>query len=501
MGISIANVVKQSAKFNVVQVIAQLILIPRSIIIAMVLFPEDYGIIAFLSLWPMYAGLINPGIHSAGGREMVYLLGKDEKDSALRIQNIYVTGDLVYSILPFLVILFASFFFHNPVVRVGLVITSVSFALGCILSRWSGVNFARQKFTLVAKGRLINAISSVSVVLILIWWLKVYAVLLTPIFCSIVVGIYYWKKGPIGYRFQFDLSEIKRLAKVGIVLALGTLAFWGYKMVDRTIIAAKLPLAELGLYAYAMTFIMLGWRFFIDFGNVLQPILWEHSGKVKSTVEAFSDTKRIAIYLAVITAVIIPLSQLCFYLLVNIITKKYTASIPIFYVLSYNFFLASLAIIPSIILTSKIISMQKITTTLYWIGLGLNTVFDLLVIRLGYGVIGIAWVTIITQGLVTFLLYVFVRKYVFVKIREFFFFLLHILIPFLIGIFFYFFHNFLGSKTSNVYIFSPISLSTQIIMWSLIIGIFYRKYFSKGKMVKVVSEISSMLSKTGSAVV
>lgn len=322
MAISVVNVVKQSAKFNIVDVIGKFISVPRNIIIAVVLSPNDYGLISFVGLWSMYAGLISPRIHSAGTREMVYLLGRNEKEKALRIQNIFVTGDLIYSILPFTVILGASFLFSNPV-KIALMLTAIGFALNCVVNRWSGVNFARQRFTLVAKGRLINSIAMFTATVILVYWLKVYAVLLALIVGGGIAGIYYWKKGPIDYSFQFDWREIKKLVRIGVILALGTLAFWGYKMADRTIIAASLPLGELGLYTYAMGFILLGTQLFADFGNVLQPVLWEHSGKVENAMDAFSDTKRIAIYMALVTAITISVSQLGFYLLVSLITTKY----------------------------------------------------------------------------------------------------------------------------------------------------------------------------------
>ncbi|MBA7541018.1 hypothetical protein ES705_33324 [subsurface metagenome] len=490
MPISITNALRQSAKFNAVQIIGNLISIPKSIIVASILLPKDYGVISFLGLWMMYSGLVNPGILSAGQREIPYFLGRNEEGKALRVQNVSITGDLFYSLLPFLVILLSSFFFSNPVIKIGLIITAFSFIIGRFVNYWPGINLLKQNFTLVAKGNLIASISSIIIISSLIYWLRVYAVLIAPIIVSLILGIYYWRKGDIGYRFQFNLDEIKRLAKVGIILALGTLAFWGYKMADRTIIAAKLPLGELGLYAYAMTFIMLGVNLFSDFGRVLQPVLWESSGKVENINKAFGDTKRIAIYLAVVTGVIIPFSQLCFYLLVKLVTKKYVGSIPVFYVLSYNFYLFSLSIIPSIILTSKIIDLQKVPTILYSVGLGLNIIFDLLVIHFGYGVLGIAWVTIITQGLITFILYFFVRKYVFTKIKEFIAFLFYISTPLLISIIFYLFHNFLGSIGLNHGTFAAVSFITQGIVWSFVIGIFYRKYFPREKVVVMVKEFT-----------
>lgn len=492
MGISVINILRHSIKFNIIRIIAGVISVPKNIIIAVFLLPKDYGLIGFLSLWSMYAGLINPGILSAGCREIPYLLGKNDEKGMLRIQNISISADLLYRIFPFTVIFCASFFFSNPVIKIGLMITAVSFVLSNFVAYWCQVNFVKQKFSLVAKGKLINSVSVIVTILILIYWLRVYAVLLAPIISSIVVGTYYWKKGRIGYRFQFDWQEIKRLFKVGIVLSLGTLAFWGYKMADRTIIAASLPLKDLGLYVYAMGFIMVGWNFFADFGRVLRPILWKHSGEAKSIVEGFSDTKRIAVYLALATALAIPFSQVCFYLLVNLITSKYIDSIPIFYILSCNLYLASMVIIPSYILNSKVVNKQAIFTIGYSIGLGLNIVLDLLAIHLGYGICGVAWVTVGTQGMVTFVLYFLARNYVFIKIKEFISFISFIAFPFLISILFSVFHNFLSSIVLNPWAFGGISLTMQAIVWSVVIWLFYRKYFPKEKVVSVVKEFTNL---------
>lgn len=495
MSISIVTVLKQSAKFNTVEIIGKFISIPQNIIIATLLTPKDYGVIGFLGLWTMYSGLINPGILSAGQREIPYLLGKDEKKEALRIQNISISADLLYSLLPFLVILFSSFFFSNPIIKMGLIISAFSFIFTRFVNYWKGINFIRQNFTLVAKGNLITSISSVIIISVLIYWMRIYAVLIAPIIVSLILGVYYWKKGDIGYRFEFDWSEIKRMAKVGIVLALGTLAFWGYKMADRTIIAAKLPLRELGLYAYAMSFIMLGWNLFADFGRVLQPIMYENSGKVKNVTDAFSDAKRIAVYLALATAVAISLSQVCFYLLVNLITTKYLNSVPIFYVLSCNLYLASIVIIPGIILNSKVVNKQALFAFIYGVGLGLNIIFDLFAIHLGYGIIGVAWVTVSTQGFVTFLLYFLVKRYLFTKIKKFIPFIASIVFPFSVSILFTLFHNFLGFRTTSTYVFVTISLLTQIIIWGLVITIFYRKYFPKEKILKVTKEFVEIFIK------
>lgn len=491
MGISIVNIIKDSSKFSAVNVLSNLIWMPVSIIVATILVPAEYGIYGFLSLWLMYAGLVGPGIYAAGYREIPVLLGKGEEKEALRIQNSSITSEMLYSIIPFAVILGASLFFSDPVLKIGFIIIAISYAVSHFVNYWSGINFLKQNFNLVAKGNLIVAFASPILILVGIYWLKVYALLIAPIFVAIISGIYYWKKGPINFHFIFDKKETIRLLKVGVILQGGTLVYWGFRMADRTIIASTLSLEQLGLYTFAIVFVTAGIRLFTNFGNVLTPIMWKETGKADNTFEAFKDTKRIAVYMALVASIVIPISQLGFYSIVNLITTKYVDSISIFYALSYNLYLVSITIIPNIILTSSIVNKQNLFLCLYSIGLVLNIIFDIVVIMLGYGIVGVAWVTICTQGLVTFMLYYFIKNDIFK--RGFLKFIILISIPFSIAISFYFIHNYLNSIISNIWAFIGISLMIQAIIWSLVIGIFYKDYLSINTIKMIIEEANTII--------
>jgi hypothetical protein len=48
MSASIKNIVKQSAKFNIVSIVSLLIQIPNQLIIGMFLIPREYGLLALL---------------------------------------------------------------------------------------------------------------------------------------------------------------------------------------------------------------------------------------------------------------------------------------------------------------------------------------------------------------------------------------------------------------------------------------------------------------------
>jgi len=495
MTISIRNIIKQSAKFNVVSIISLLVKIPNQIIIGMFLLPEEYGIISFVTLWKLYAGLINPGMLSAAQREIPYLIGKKEGKQFIRVQNIAISSDLIYSILPFLVIFGASFFYSNKIIKIGLIITAFSFFSARFVNYWSSINFIKQNFTVVAKGRLISSILSPIIIIISIYWLGIYSVLIAPLVCTLFVGIYYFKKAPIGYSFQFEWAETVRLIKVGFIFSLSGIIFYVYRMADRTIIASFLPLHDLGIFTFAMMFVMFGMNFLADFGRVLEPILWEHSGKVKNPKDSFNNTKRMAIYMALVTAIIIPLVQVGYNLTVKLIIPKYIESISLFFILSNMLYLTSMATVPNIILNSVVVNKQVFVTSINAIGTGINIILDLFIIYVGYGIEAIALVTVVSQGVATFVLYFIARKYIIKQRDKFTLFLRQIILPFIISVIFSVFHGFFYSSTIlSSWFLSIISIFFQIIIWTFVILLFYRDYLTKDKVISIVKELYELAS-------
>jgi O-antigen/teichoic acid export membrane protein len=493
MPLSIISIAKNSIKFTSVKVIAAVASLGVTLYAATILIPEEYGTYGLLSLWLMYVGLVAPGIYGAASREMPVLLGKGQEKDALRVQNVSISAELLYTIAPTAFIIGVSFFYTDTVMKTGLLIISMSYMASRLAGMWSHMSFIRERFNTVAVGNIITAIVSPAVILISLHWLKVYALIIGPLAAYIALLIYYLTKGSIGFRFTLDRHEIIRLAKIGIVLQGLMVVFLAFRMADRTIIASALPREQLGLYVFAIGFLTYALSLFEDFTRVLQPVLWRHAGTAESVFKGFKDTRRIAVYLALGTAIVIPLAQLVFSLIATLVTKKYVNSIPIFNVLSYNLYLMAIAIIPSLILNSSLVNKQKLLLLFYAIGLAVSIGLDILVVRLGYGVIGVAWVTICTQGLVTLILYYLIKNYVFDRAAEFRKFAIIIVIPFLACLPFYFIHAYLRSITVSMWAFTGISLAAQAVIWALIVGIFYRDYVSATEFRLIKQEIRAAL--------
>lgn len=483
--ISVLNILRQSVKFNAVNLFSKAIAFLTAIIIATQLAPEEYGVIGFVTLWAMFANLINPGMDSAAAREMPYLLGKGEKEKALHVQNIAITSKFLYSFLPFIVMLGASFLYSNELVRIGLILTSVNYIISTNTNYWSVFNNVRQQFNKVATGNLIMGITVPIVTLSFIFWLKVYAVLIAPIIGAIIVFLYYIIYAGIGYRFEIDRREVIRLIKIGLPLALLTLVYWGYRMADTTMIAAFLPLHEMGLYSFALAIVSFVILLFSDFGNVLQPILWTGLGQARNHIEGFKPMQRIAVYMSITAALSIGISQIGFYLLVHLVTTNYIESVSVFNVLAFNIFLMSIAFVPNLVLNSSVVNKQMLNTNIWTVGLILNVLLNFIVIKMGFGIIGVSWVTVGIQGFVVIILFFVARHYMFINTKEFTGFMKRILFLPLVSFFIYIMSMLFERQIQSIYLYSAFSLIFFGLVWTIVITLFYRDYIPKEQLINI----------------
>jgi O-antigen/teichoic acid export membrane protein len=496
MPLSIISIAKNSLKFTSIKTFSALVGLGVTLYAATILLPEEYGTYGLLILWLTYVNLATPGTNVAASREIPILLGKGQEKNAIRVQNISLSVELLFTIVPAAVIIIAAFFYTETVMRIGLLIIAVGFVATRLSTLWANMIFVRERFNTVAMVNIIIAVVAPIVVFASLPWLKVYAMILGVPAAFIIAAVYYLAKGNIGYRFTLDRREITRLTKVGIVLQGLTIVIMAFRMADRTIIASMLSLEQLGLYVFATGFLTYGLSIFEDFARVLQPILWRHAGTAESVFKGFQDTRRIAVYLALGTGIVTPLAQMVFTLIATLITHKYVDGIPIFNVLSYNLYLMAVAIIPQLILNSSLVNKQNRVLLFYGIGLVVSIGLDILVIRLGYGVIGVAWVAVGAQGVVTVILYYLIKNYVFDKAAEFRKFALIIAIPFVVSLPFYFIHVYLRSISIGTLAFTGMSLAAQAVIWTLVIFVFYRDYVSRAEFRLLIQEIKAIIPRS-----
>jgi len=491
MSINITNVARNSISFSLVGLFAGVIGIPISIYVTAILSPEQYGIYGILMLWLTYALLISPGFAIAGRREIPVYLGQRKGEAAKRVQNISLSGELLCIVFPFSVIVIASFFFSEPIMKFGLLMVAVAYLSTQLAGFWGGIIFIREQFGLAVKGNLILAILVPVLTVAAINWLGIYSLVLAPLIANTVVWIFYLKVASVEFHFTWDTHEVARLFRVGIVLQLSALVYWGFRLADRTIVASMLPLGEMGLYTAAVMFVTYAQVLPTDFTKVLTPILWR-----ASTSGGFKDAGRIAIYVALATAIAIPFTQLIVYLIREVITPQYIGSISVFNILSYNIYLAMVCTAPAIILSSSVANKQNIMLVAYIIGLSLEIGLAILLIKLGYGITGVALSTVVAQGILTTTTFVLAYKYMFTQIGEALKCYLLILLPFVIAIAFYFVHSYMSTHIDSRLQFTTLSITAQVAIWNAAIYCIYKQYVSVDKIKSLASGLLAKVSTT-----
>lgn len=476
-------IASQTIKFNLVNIFSFVIQIPVQFVIGLYIPPKDYGIMGLMSLWLLYSSLINPGMLSTAQREIPYYLGNNEIDKSIIIQNVAISSDLIYSFFTFLVIIFSSIYYDNKIIKIALLITSVNYLTNRFVVYWSSINITKQKFTLVAIGKFIGSFIPQLFILSSIFWIKIYSLLIAPIFGSIIALLYFLKKAPINFKFIVNKKEIYRQIKVGIIFSLIGIVYYGHRMADSTMIATYFSLEDLGIFAYAMGFVTFGINFLADIGRVLQPMIWEYSGKIKEKEKSFEIIKIIAIYLSLIVSFFIPFIQIIYWIIIKIFVNNYVNSIGLFFILSNLLFLTLMQIFPCIILESFIVNKQNTVTYVYSAGLIVSILLNGLIIVLGFGIIYITFVTILSHLMVMIILYRKTKMYITNDINDFKMFMIKINIPFIISLIFTFGNLFL--LNSDIFYLKSIVISCllQIIIWLLLAISVYKEYFVKDEII------------------
>ncbi len=406
-------ILRHSGKLSGVNLLSAALSFPINILVARQLGPEFLGVTGYVALWQFYASLSKPGISSPLSREVPPLIAAGRYDEATRIQNVGVTGESLYLVIPMTVLLGAAFFHKSPLLRLALVAGAVAFALGQAREFATSIHWAHQRFGLVAKVNFWATLGGALFTAATVWWLNVLTPLLAPAVAGVVaLGCFRILAPPIGFRWQFDRSEMWRMAKIGIPLAITTVFYWGFRTVDRTAVAVGLPLADLGYFSFSINFINLAIVLVADFGRVLQPALWAELGRDIEIRKLSRHVRALSLTILAVTCVGANFAQAGFGAFVYWFLPKFAPAISTFEILAFLLACGTAAIIPVNLLSSARIARQKAVMVLYGCGLALNAALAFGAVRAGWGLNGIAVTSVFSQLAVSACLLVLVRDYV-----------------------------------------------------------------------------------------
>jgi O-antigen/teichoic acid export membrane protein len=413
-GLSLFSILRQSAKLSAANVVRLAVLFPLDVVVARFLGPVLLGVVGLVQIWQLYASLAKSGVFQAAYRELPPLIAKGEEAAALRIQNLGVTAETAWLAVPASVMLIAGILEPTHQVKVGLMAASVAFLVSQFASFAVGVQYAHQRFGLVARLSVVGAVASAAFVLATIWFRSPLTPILSPAFGSLAMFAALVLFGPpLHFRVVWDWAALKPLLRVGVVLSLGTLAYWGFRIVDRTVVAGRLPLIELGYFTFALNFINLGILFVADFISAAQPRIWTRLAQGEEAVVG-RQVRSLTLAVIFVTCVAINVTQSLFGAFVASFVPSFQAAIPVFEMLAFVVLCGTAGVIPAQVLSSSTVNRQGIATLLYAVGIPINLVLALAALALGRGLVGVAAASVLAQGLVAAAMLVAVRRHLFV---------------------------------------------------------------------------------------
>lgn len=403
-------IIKNTIWYTVVSLLGRAIAFPKGMIIGLLIVPEQLGLYASIYLWFNYLTMINIGLCSAAGRESAHCFGqKDKFDQGITIQNKAITLDLIMVLVIFVVFTVYSLMRPDFFTITCFLLVGITYLLDRISSYYDRFNSARNLFTGVVKADLTRNIIAPILIIGTIYFIKIYALFIIPVIAILIKITYYRAKMPINYRFTLDFSGMGKYLRVGVFFGISALLSTLYYVVDRTFINWFLDKRVMGLYSFALMFVMMMQALYANFQSILVDVLNKDSANINC--ENFvNGAMKYNSYISLFTILIVIACQIGYYVVVNCYLLNYRDSASIFIILSPMVYFYAIYSIPNVMLYSNIMRKEKISTLILLIGVVSGVIFNAIFITMGGRGEAVAFGTLLSQVVITGLnWYVFLR--------------------------------------------------------------------------------------------
>ena len=387
--------VRMSLKNSFGSMIGVALHIPLNIVSASLLGPVNFGAFKIIGLVQHYASYNHLGLVQAVVRQVPLAMGRGNPEKAEEVKDICFSGSLVATLLTIVLLWLLYCFGVSFKGSFDLAImVMVTFIL--IFQRADSLlhNYIKGigHFDLIAQRNLYlnNLMPLLSLAFVVIWKLKglVFGTLITTLITFIYY--FYWLQ-PIRFKFKLPLKKLWELLKIGLILFINKTTDGLFWTADLTIIAIMLSRREVGLYGFALGSVSVVTGFISMLNMIIyRRILLERS-RAEDTKD-FSSFKKYTEYylplLLTISALLLGSIFLGYRFLVNVVLSKYRESLPCIILLSFGYLSFVTRYFTFSFLNATNQLRYQILYTLC--ATALNYGLDYLLIKAGYGIIGVA---------------------------------------------------------------------------------------------------------------
>lgn len=405
------RIIKDIFFYSLSTITSQVILVIKNCLIANILAPANFGFWKFLQLLLDY-GMLSPlGITEGLRQTIPVCTTKGEQENIYHIRNVAFTSSVlssaIYCMISFIVYLFI---FNNTFIRskgfpdtlsyylisinILIIITIVYTFLWRYLST---IN----RFSEVSRIKLIVSVLDFGFSVYLAYKFKVAGLIAGLLITYIVAISIISRKGEFRPHFAYDIKETLNLLYLGLPLFGMGLVFQLLTSIDRIIIVKFLDNTQLGLYGIVLIASNMFSLLSLPSSHVIYPRMIEEFSRSGFTVsETFK--KYVLMPTEVLSYIIPPAVAFVYFFMPLIVIKffpEYILAIKAILLLVTGVSLLNLMSIFSFAVV--IMRKYKLYISFFLIGIIINSFLTFILVKIGYGIEGIAFSSAISYSILT----------------------------------------------------------------------------------------------------
>lgn len=342
----ISNSKQEAVKVGVLTLIANLlgksISIPTSIIVASILGPKDYGLLAVVNIIIQYMSYLNLGVLMNLSREVPIAYGKNDLDEVKLIKNTVFTNytiTTVFSVLLLWILVYLGFDYKESLNYSLVLIITFMVLLANLDSFFHNYVKGEGKFIIFGQYELIIKIGLPLSNVILVYFLGIYGMLYSMMIGHIIGFLFiYTKLNTPKIKFKLNWQKSKILFRTGFMMYLNKIIDGIFISIGVLISSKFLTQSDVGVLSYAM---VIASATKVPFADILS-ITVNRKMAVDSGKYGENDFsiytkyfgKPLIVFL-LLTTTIIGIIVLIYSYSINAFLPKFSESIPLFRVLFF----------------------------------------------------------------------------------------------------------------------------------------------------------------------
>lgn len=401
------RVIKDTTRYSAASYMGQGLALIRGLIIPKLLQSvESYGLYQSLILILEYTIYSPLGMLQALNKEVPIYKGKKDQKTIDLIRNNTFIGSLVTSILVAIVVFILSFFIggeHGEFFRWGLKLIAIMIPFQVIFGYLIIYLHVENRFRPVSLAAIMLAGLNLVLSVILIWLYDIHGLVISLVLTYILTTLWLTGTQKFEIRFRINREKMKNLIAIGFPLMLGVVANSLLFNMDRLVILILRNKAELALYGLPIVMTRVFMQAPNIVGVVTAPRLFEKYGTRENPRDLIMMVRDGAMAITYGLPILLGAAFFLVYPVMQFWLTKYTASIPIAYLLLISAF--SYCSFQMAYTTLVAVNRHYTIIAICAIFIGLEALIFYFILQFGGGIVQVALARMIVSVLYIVIIY------------------------------------------------------------------------------------------------